>query len=214
MCPKLNVPADRRVIQDDITSLLVECRDGARRGEAFDRLVALVYDDLKRLARGQLRRWRPGATLDTTALAHEAYLKLAGRADLALADRQHLFRSLAQVMRRLVVDHARERRAQKRGGGFDFEPLPEEEALPPDAAMSWNPERVLGVDAALRALAAADPRAVEVVECRWFAGLTEDETATALGLSRRTVQREWLKARAWLRGRLEGPRAEAGLPGS
>ncbi len=200
--------------QGDITSLLVECRDEARRGAAFDRLVALIYDDLKRLARGQLRRWRPGSTLDTTALAHEAYLKLAGREGLELADRQHLFRSLAQVMRRLVVDHARERRARKRGGDVEVQPLPDDDALPPEAAVAWDPDLVLGVDSALRTLAAADPRAVEVIECRYFAGLTEDETATALGLSRRTVQREWLKAKAWLRGELGGTPAAAVHPGA
>ena len=185
----------------EITRLLHRARTGD--DAAVDQLVEHVYPELRRLARGQLRG-RGGATLDTTALVHEAFLKVAPL-DHAYADREHFFATLARAMRQVVVDHARARAALKRGGGANRVDLE-----PSQAAVSSQAELVLDIDCVLEELAGIDERLVRVVECRFFAGLTEEETASVLGLSRATVQRDWAKARAWLRRRLEeGPPSEA-----
>lgn len=167
--------------------------------DAFDRLVPLVYEDLRQIARRQLRRGRPGALLETTGLVHELWLKLADVSGASFQDRQHFLSVCARAMRQVIVDHARQVGAAKRGGGIapvalDADLLPTAE----DAA------RVLTVDHALQRLAARNPRLAQVVECRFFAGLSEEETAEALGTSLRTAQREWLRARAWLRQDLGG----------
>ncbi|MEZ5421042.1 MAG: sigma-70 family RNA polymerase sigma factor [Vicinamibacterales bacterium] len=180
---------------DDITRLLSALRAGE--SGALDQLVPIVYDDLRRVARGQLRRRRPGDTLDTTGLVHEAYLRLAEQSGLSLRDRGHFFAVSAMAMRQIVVDHARRRTRLKRGGDKVVVPL--DEVPDPVAA---DADRVLAVDNALTALAQVDQRMARVVECRYFGGLTEEETAEALGVSVRTAQREWFKARAWLRAEL------------
>lgn len=169
------------------------------RGEkaAFRKLVPLVYDDLRRLAHGRLGRLRPGETLNTTALVHEAYLKLAGRHRLSARDRGHFLAIAARAMRQVVVDHARTRTRHKRGGGAP--PVPLDEAK---AAVAAQAEEVLAVHQALERLGAVAPRLERVVDCRYFAGLSEAETAEALGVSTRTVERDWLKAKAWLREEL------------
>jgi RNA polymerase sigma factor (TIGR02999 family) len=184
-------------VATDITELL----HAHGRGEAgaFDRLVPLVYQDLRRLARAQLRRLRVGETLDTTGLVHEAYLKLVDQSRASWKDRGHFLAVSALAMRQVLVDYARQRRRAKRGGPFAREPLREDAA-----ATLVDAGRILEIDLALQKLAGVDERLVRVFECRFFGGLTEQETAEALGLSLRTAQRDWLKARAWLRAELLG----------
>jgi RNA polymerase sigma factor (TIGR02999 family) len=186
-------------VSPDVTELLIA--HGAGDAHAFDRLVPLVYEDLRRIARVQLRRRSASDTLDTGGLVHEAYLRLVDQSRASWRDRGHFFAVSAMAMRQIVVDHARRRTRLKRGG--------DRPAVSLDAADAQEPgireaEHVLEVDVALKKLAAIDPRLAQVVECRYFAGLTEDETAAALGVSVRTAQREWFKARAWLRDELRG----------
>ena len=168
---------------------------------AFDQLVPLVYEDLRRVARSQLRRLRVGETLDTTGLVHEAYLRLVDPERATWHDRGHFLAVSAVAMRQILIDHARERSRLKRGGGEV--PVTFDEAL---AAVSTDAERLLDIDRALDDLARSDARLARIVECRFFGGLSEQETADALGLSLRTAQRDWLKARAWLRERLKTSR--------
>jgi RNA polymerase sigma factor (TIGR02999 family) len=184
----------------DVTQLLVAFREGDR--AAFDRLVPLVYDDLRRIARGHLRRWRPGETLDTTGLVHEAYLKLVDQSRADWRDRTHFLAVCARAMRHVVVDYARRRAAAKRGGGAHAEELDEGRV-----AAAAQSEGMLALDLALTRLAEKSERLARVIECRFFAGLSEEETAEALGVSLRTAQREWLRARKWLREELRGPAA-------
>jgi RNA polymerase sigma factor (TIGR02999 family) len=181
----------------DVTQLLVAYREGDR--GAFDRLVPLVYEDLRRIARGHLRRWRPGETLDTTALVHEAYLKLVDQSRADWRDRSHFLAVCARAMRHVVVDYARRRAAAKRGGGARTEELDEERIAVAEQS-GW----MLALDMALTRLAEKNERLARVIECRFFAGLSEDETAQALGVALRTAQRDWLRARAWLREELRG----------
>jgi len=188
-------------VSHDITRLLSAIEAGE--SEALNQLVPLVYEDLRRVARGQLRRRRPGDSLNTTGLVHEAYVRLVEQPGLSLRDRGHFFAVSALAMRHIVVDHARRRSRVKRGGDQVMVPL--EEAADPRAA---DADRLIAIDEALTRLAGVDVRLAKVVECRYFGGLTEEETATALGISVRTAQREWFKARAWLRAELgaEAPR--------
>lgn len=181
-----------------------------RAGEAgaFDRLVPLVYDDLRRIARRQLRS-RRGHTLDTTLLVHEAYLKMAGQARMDARDRGHFLAICARAMRQFIVSHARTRQAEKRGG-------PQAIALDLDGTqmpVEAQADQLVLVDQALDRLAGISERLVRVFECRYFAGLSESETAEALEMPLRTVQRDWMRARAWLREWLEAPAAaQAGTP--
>jgi RNA polymerase sigma factor (TIGR02999 family) len=179
----------------DITTLLREAREG--RPRAVDALVERVYPELRRIARGQLRGGI-GSTMNTTSLVHEAFLKVPP-SDRTFSDREHFFATLARAMRQVVVDHARARAAAKRGGGAI--PVTLDESA---VTVGTQAELVLDIDRVLGELAAVDERLVRIVECRFFAGLTEEETASALGLSRATVQRDWSKARARLRRRLQG----------
>jgi RNA polymerase sigma factor (TIGR02999 family) len=164
--------------------------DAAPGGETLHDLFPAVYDELRRVARRQRRRLSGGETLATTALVHEAYLKIAERPDWEC--QSHLLGAAAMAMRQILVDYARQRRSLKRGGGVDPVPLEERSAADDQAC------RVLALDLALRDLAAVDERLVRVVEHRVFAGLSEEETARALEVSLRTVQRDWARARAWL----------------
>ncbi len=179
-----------------ITSVLVAHRQGEP--GAFDKLVGLVYPELRRIARGQLGRWRPGLSLDTGALVHEAYLKLIDQTKVDWQDRNHFFAIAARAMRHVIVDYARRRQAQKRGGGV-IEPLGDREV-----AVQAQAEQLLALNELLDGLEAEDPRLLQVVECRFFAGYTEVETAEALGVSTRTVERDWLRARASLRRAMGG----------
>ncbi|HSD28445.1 MAG TPA: ECF-type sigma factor [Vicinamibacteria bacterium] len=171
---------------------------------AFNRLVPLVYEELRRIARGQIRRAPAWPSLDSAGLVHEAYLKLVAAEDLSLADRGHLMAVAASAMRQVLIDRARARLRAKRGGGQPPEELDEHPAIAP------SPESLLDLDRALGVLRERDERLVRVFECRFFAGMSEDETAKALGVSLRTVQRDWMRARAWLRSELEAapPRAD------
>lgn len=181
----------------DVTELLLAHGRGV--SGAFERLVSLVYADLRRLARAQLRR-SPNASLDTTALAHEAYLKLVDRERVAWHDRGHFLAVCALAMRQILVDHARARLRLKRGGPATPDTLDGR-----DVAVTRDAERLLDLDRALINLTNVDPRLVRIVECRYFAGMTEAETADALGVSVRTIQRDWLQARALLRRALSAP---------
>jgi len=174
----------------EITRLLRAAREDDRAAEA---VMPLIYEDLKSIARSQLARWRPGQTLDTTALVHESYAKLAGAAALEWADRRHYFAISAQAMRQILVDYARGMFAAKRQhirADLDLARLPDDGPA--------RAEQVALVDQLLERLEALDPEMVRIVECRFFAAYTLDETAEALGISRRTVQRKWARARAWL----------------
>ena len=182
---------------DQIALLLKAYEAGDR--AAFDRLVPLVYDELRRIAHRHLRRGPRGATLDTTGLVHEAYLKLAGSPGLRLHDRGHLMAVTARAMRQVIVSRARARLARKRGGGEVVVTLDEERA-----GVKPSPEWLLDLDNALDRLRERDELLARVFECRFFAGLGEEETAQALGAPLRTVQRAWMRARAWLRSELSG----------
>jgi RNA polymerase sigma factor (TIGR02999 family) len=175
----------------DITDLLIQAEAGTP--GALDRVMPVVYDELRLLAESIFRRERPDHSLQATALVHEAYLRLVGRPDLEWKNRRHFFGIAAQAMRRILVDHARRKGARKRTGGRAVT-LDEELAAP----LAASPDDILGVDDALARLAALSPRAAQVVELRYFAGLSVEETAEALGTSPATVKRDWLSARAWL----------------
>jgi RNA polymerase sigma factor (TIGR02999 family) len=164
--------------------------EGAR-GDV-DRLFPLVYDELRRLAHAQLRRERPGHTLGTTGLVHETYVRLVDQSRLDCHDRGRFLVAAACAMRRILVDYARRNQAARRGGGIVRLTLDDDQ---PAAERS---EMLLALDEALNRLGGLDPRLSQVVECRYFAGLTEQETADALKVTRRTVQRDWAKARGWL----------------
>ena len=176
----------------DVTELLRA--HGRGQTDAFGRLVPLVYEDLRRVARSQLRRLRVGETLDTTGLVHEAYLRLVDQTKTTWHDRGHFLAVSAVAMRQVLIDHARSKARLKRGG--DVKKTALDEAI---TAVATDAEKLIEIDLALRKLEEVDPRLVRVVECRYFAGLSEQETAEAVGVSLRTAQRDWLKARAWLR---------------
>lgn len=181
----------------DVTQLLSEWSNGD--ASALDRLMPLVYSELRRLARRCLRRERAGHTMQTTTLVHEAYFRLVDAARVPWRDRAHFFAMSARLMRRVLVDEARRRRFQKRGGNFTRISL--------DEAMMVSPERdadVLALDEALDRLAKFAPRKCEVVELRFFAGLSIEETATAMGISSDIVKREWRTAKLWLLHELGG----------
>ncbi|HEX6199049.1 MAG TPA: sigma-70 family RNA polymerase sigma factor [Thermoanaerobaculia bacterium] len=168
-------------------------RVGAGDREAFDRLFPLVYDELERIASRQLRREHGERTLLTQGLVHEAYLRMADQQAPEWQDRAHFFAIAARVMRQVLVDYARRRQAAKRGGDWQQVTLGGA-----DPAFEVALEEVLSLDSALDRLEALEPRLRQVVECRFFAGMEETEIAAALGVSTRTVQRDWVKARAWL----------------
>jgi RNA polymerase sigma factor (TIGR02999 family) len=183
---------------EPITSFLVAYRHG--QADAFDKVVSLVYPELRRIARRQLRPWRPGLSLDTSAVVHEAYLKLVDQAQVEWQDRSHFFAIAARAMRQVIIDYARKRTAQKRGGG-SVSLGDREVAIQAHAAELLELNELLGL------LEAEDPRLLQVVECRFFAGYSETETATALGVSTRTVERDWLRARVWLKRAMTGSTA-------
>ncbi len=180
----------------DVTDLLIDWGRGDQ--EALNKLMPLVYDELHRLASRYLRRERPGHTLQTTALVHEAHLKLVDQRNPKLQSRVQFFAAAAQVMRCVLVDYARNRRAFKRGG--DYLRLSFDEAA---VSSKENDADLLALNEALNRLAAIDPQQSRVVELRVFGGLTVEETAEALGISTRTVKREWSMAKAWLHRQLK-----------
>lgn len=169
-----------------------------QRGDELDALVALVHDELRALARRHMRREGAGHTLQTTALVNEAFERLASQRSAVFRDHGHFLAIASMCMRRILVNHARDRGRLKRGGGAARLSLEDAPALASDDRL----DELLAIDGALDALAREDPRACRVVECRYFAGLSVEETAEALGLSARTVKRDWLVAKTWLRRHL------------
>jgi RNA polymerase sigma factor (TIGR02999 family) len=184
-----------------VTQMLDDIAAGRR--EAAAELLPVVYGELRKLAAAQMARLRPGQTLQPTALVHEAYLKLVGEADPRWNGRGHFFGAAAQAMRELIVDHVRRKAAGKRGGGRAPEPLDAAVADIAAGAGDLGPEDVLAVDAALERLEAEHPRKAQVAVMRYFGGLSEQEIAEALGVTTRTVEREWRFARAFLHEVLE-----------
>ncbi len=188
--------------QHQITDALLAWRDGDH--EALKRLMPLVYDELRRIAHRQLKGERSGHSLSTTGLVHDAYLRLVDQNRAQWADRAQFFAVAARTMRRILVDYARRYRAERRGG-------PERRMIPIEALADSDPgisagalsteqraDRLIALDEALERLGKLSERLAQVVECRFFGGLSEEETAVALGMSRRTVAREWATARGWL----------------
>lgn len=187
----------------DVTRLLQE--HAAGRPAAADRLLAAIYDELRQIARARLRGERDGHTLATTGLVHEAYLRLVDVTRVEWRDRAHFYAAAAGVMRRVLVDWARARAAEKRGGGdapLSLDALAAAGELPDGPAAPAPAEDVLALDEALTALGRLSARQARVVECRYFAGLTVEETAEALGVSAKTVKRDWRLARTWLYARV------------
>jgi RNA polymerase sigma factor (TIGR02999 family) len=183
-------------LAEPITELL----DAVRRGDAAasERLFSALYGELRRIARRERRRLNAGETLNTTAVVHEAYVRLLHDRDLPWESRSHLLGTAAVAMRRLLVDRARERQAVKRGGGVA--PMEIDDGL--ELAATRASEEMLALDEALSRLEKVDPRLARVVELRFFGGLSEDETGRILGLTERTVRRDWLKAKAFLHSQL------------
>jgi RNA polymerase sigma factor (TIGR02999 family) len=176
---------------EDVTQLLIAWNEGDQ--AALDRLIPIVYQELRRIAVRHMRRERSGHTLQTTALVNEAYLRLINARDVRWQNRAHFFAISAQLMRRILVDFARRRNQQKRGGAITKVTLDEGLAV----SQQESPD-IAALDEALGRLAALDQRQAKIVELRYFGGLTEEETAEVLKVSVRTVRRDWTLARAWL----------------
>ncbi len=193
--------------QWDVTALLDAWSDGDP--EALERLIPLVFDDLRRLARIHLSKENPGHTLQPTALVNEVYLRVASRQSVHWESRAQFFAGMAEIMRRVLVDHARRRKALKKGGGVPT--LPFDEQLDSPTSGAWTSALgqididLVALDTALRGLAKVDPRQARIVELRYFGGLTIEETAATLDISAMTVKRAWRSARLWLLRALDGP---------
>lgn len=175
----------------DVTRMLTELSEGDP--DALDRLLPIVYDQLRGMAQRELRRERADHTLNATALVHEAYLQLAQLDRISWEGRAHFFGAAARAMRRILISYARMKKAEKRGSGAEHVSL--DDIL---AVARERPDRLLELDEALTRLADRDERQARVVECRYFAGMSLEETGTALGISPATVKRDWTLARAWL----------------
>ena len=191
------------VPEPDVTALLVEVANGNQ--AAQEKLVPLVYDQLKRLARRYMRRERAGHTLQTTALVHEAYLKLVGQHSPHWQGRAQFYGTAAQLMRRILIDHARRHLREKRGGT--------QVILPLEAALAFTPEHsedLLKLDEALDRLSKLDPRQSRIVELRFFGGLSVEETSRFLNVSPITVKRDWAVAKVWLYGELRPDHGDDG----
>jgi RNA polymerase sigma factor (TIGR02999 family) len=183
---------------NDVTRLLSAIEQGDP--QASEQLLPLVYRELRELARQRLAREKPGQTLQATALVHEAYLRLVdGQDALHWKSRGHFFAAAAEAMRRILVDNARRKRAEKHGGRLERRGLDEVEIAAPAPS-----EDLLALDEALARLDAEDPTKAQLVKLRYFAGLSEEEVASVLGISRATVQRHWRYAKVWLLGEVRG----------
>jgi RNA polymerase sigma factor (TIGR02999 family) len=182
----------------DVTRALIELSEGDP--QALDRVLPVVYDHLRRLAERSLRGERADHTLSPTALVHEAYLKLVQLDRISWQGRAHFLGACAQVMRRILISHARMKRAGKRGGPA-AEPVPIDDVI---LAAAERPEELVALDEALTRLAALNDRQARIVECRFFAGMDVEQTAEALRISAATVKRDWTVARAWLNRELTG----------
>lgn len=188
--------------REDVTVLLMELKKGNQ--EAAEQLIPVVYNELRRLASNYMRRERSDHTLQATALVHEAYLKLVEQ-KVDWQGRAHFFGVAAQMMRRILIDHARGHLRDKRGGGVIPVPLDEALVFAPEQA-----SELLRLDSSLDRLAKIDPRQGKIVELRFFAGLTVEQTADVLGISAKTVKREWSMAKAWLHGDLKADHDDHG----
>ena len=175
----------------NVTRLLVKAGGGDK--DALNELVPLVYDELRRVAERQIRRERQGHTLGASGLVNEAYLKLVDQIRVDWQSRQHFYSVAARAMRQILIDYARRRKAEKRGAGWDRTSIGEKQI-----GLNSPLEELLALDEALDRMGAMDERMRQVVEYRYFCGLTEKETSELLGVNLRTIQRDWLKARAWL----------------
>jgi RNA polymerase sigma-70 factor (ECF subfamily) len=189
-----NPPAEPTTTE--VTTLLRAWSDGHH--EALDQLTPIVYNELRRLARRYMTRERPGHSLQTTALVHEAYTRLVDYNQMQWQNRAHFFAVSSQLMRRILVDHAR-RHNLKRGGGVAHIPFDD------GAIVGVRPRDLLALDDAMNSLGKLDPRKVQVVEMRFFGGLSVEETAEVLKISPITVKRDWRAARAWLHRELGAP---------
>jgi RNA polymerase sigma factor (TIGR02999 family) len=198
-------------MQQPVTQLLAQWRDGDER--AFAQLSALMYEELRQLAQRHLRRERSDHTIQKTALVNEAFVRLVGQQSVDWQSRAHFIGLASKLMRRVLVDYARARLADKRGGGAGVLSLDEMAAPEPDEAPDTTPtalqhldahtqEEVSAIDQALQRLEQIDARQAQIVEMRYFGGLTVEQTAEAVGISEATVKREWTLARAWLRREL------------
>ena len=179
----------------DVTQFLSKIDEGD--SDAADQLLPLVYEELRRLARGRMAEERPGQTLQATALVHEAYLRLVGSEKDSYRDRQHFFAVAATAMRRILVDNARAKLTEKRGGKYERVPLF-------DVPDSSSDTELLTLHEALEKLEIADPQKARLVELRYFVGMTSNEAAEVLGISTATAERHWAFARAWLQSEVRG----------
>ncbi len=189
---------DGRGPERDVTDLLLDIPGGGR--QAIDQLLPLVYDELRHVAHRLLLREDSGHTLTTTALVHESYVRLVDQRRVAWNDRAHFLAVASVAMRRVLVDYARRHRAAKRGAGRPSLPLDAAAALADERA-----EEMLALNEALTRLASLNERLARVVECRFFGGLTTEETAAALAVDPRTIERDWVKAKSWLFRELRDP---------
>jgi len=189
----------------EVNELLARMREGD--GEALNRLVPLVFDELEELARIQRRRWHGNVSVHTASLLNEAYMRLAGQEAPQWRDRAHFMAVAATAMRQILIDHARRRGAHKRGGDRQKIAFDELENVlgSPSPEIDLRDEALIMLDDCLARLAEESPRQVKIVECRFFAGMTIPETAEALGISPATVKRGWAVAQAWLYRQMQGP---------
>jgi RNA polymerase sigma factor (TIGR02999 family) len=185
----------------NVTQLLIDWSNGDR--DALDELIPLVHEELRRVAGRYMRRESPGHTLQTSALVNEAFLRLVDQRGVRWQNRAHFFGVAAQLMRRILIDHARSRTRTKRGGGAIRVSLSEVGVAAEQAA------ELVALDEALKNLEAMDPRKGRIVEMKYFGGLTSDEAAEVLGVTPRTVEREWRKAKAWLHRAIDGGENDA-----
>lgn len=181
---------------ENITRLLIQLTNGNQ--DAVDALLAMIYDELRRLAASYLRRERPDHTLQPTALVHEAYMRLIDQTQVNWQNRAHFFGVAAQMMRRILVDHARVHNAEKRG--HEYQKLSLDENI--DKAVERSHELIM-LDDALKTLAEVDPQKSRIVELRYFGGLTVEETAEVMGVTPITIKRHWRMAKAWLYGQMQ-----------
>jgi RNA polymerase sigma factor (TIGR02999 family) len=195
-------PSPMHQTKGDVTRLVESWSQGDT--SALDRLIEIAYEDLRRIASRNLRGWRPRHTIETTALVHELYMRLAGVGENTWGGRAQFFAFCSKAMRHILIDFARRRQAMKRGGAHIQVPLEEN-----SASVDEEAAELLALDEALQSLASLNERMARIVECRFFGGLSVPETAEAVGASQRTVEREWARARVYLQHMLSAERDES-----
>ncbi len=187
----------REVKSQELTQILGKIREGDE--DAAERLLPLIYNELRRLARGKMGKEKPGQTLQATALVHEAYLRLVGDSSTQFENRAHFFAAAAEAMRRILIERARRRNRWKRGGGWQRQPL---EGIELANDPSPEPVDLIALDEALKELESYDSRMGQIVKLRYFAGLSVEETAKVLDINVRTVKRDWADAKIWLKAQM------------